>query len=437
MDIDGNGVSCNVHPFPVSSKQKVKQMQIYLVVKAGLIVSLQKTAAQEVLEASIKKNFDKLVENGRFTSVEKENLQKASPGAKQPMAAHSIWRKFKEDKRFLLNYMFPHYKVSSGENEADGLERVREATFQYLASKKKDEKAAKKAKKGSAEPPSVTPTSSEEEDIEYGDKMPQNWFCPHLLCFKMFHDDPVLKPNDAPCSANPESSSDEDKLKKVEGKKEILSRRQQREKEKHEKKEEHEKVKAAAGDEVNAKVLKEQCLAVESGQLHTLRQEHMAIKWVELAAATGDSAFKAKAIQFASLLFEEKMDEIEKKKKASEAVREEEVQQHKRKAKVAVDVDKENAADSADGEAVEIAHDDDSESDDSECKDSDDDDDNDGDKCCAGDYCCYTLGNWKAAKDHSSKCFKCSGMCHDICCKLIGRNIKFCVKCEEEHKAQV
>jgi hypothetical protein len=28
-------------------------------------------------------------------------------------------------------------------------------------------------------------------------------------------------------------------------------------------------------------------------------------------------------------------------------------------------------------------------------------------------------------------------MCHDICCKLIVRNIKFCVKCEEEHKAQV
>ncbi len=145
--------------------------------------------------------------------------------------------------------------------------------------------------------------------------MPQNLFCPHLLCFKMFHDDPVLKPNDAPRSANPESSSDEDKLKKVEGKKEILSRRQQREKEKHEKKDEHGKVKAAAGDEVNAKVLKEQRLAVESGQLHTLCQEHMAIKWVELAAGTGDSAFKAKAIQFASLLFEEKMDEIEKKKK--------------------------------------------------------------------------------------------------------------------------
>ncbi len=100
-------------------------------------------------------------------------------------------------------------------------------------------------------------------------------------------------------------------------------------------------------------------------------------------------------------------------------------------------VDKENAADSADGKAVEIAHDDDSESDDSECKDSDGDDDNDGDKCCTGDHCCYTLGNWKAAKDHSSKCFKCSGMGHDICCKLIGCNIKLCIKCEEEHKALV
>jgi hypothetical protein len=34
---------------------KVKQMQIYLFVKAGLIVSLQKAAAHNVLEASIKK----------------------------------------------------------------------------------------------------------------------------------------------------------------------------------------------------------------------------------------------------------------------------------------------------------------------------------------------------------------------------------------------
>jgi hypothetical protein len=198
--------------------------------------------------------------------------------------------------------------------KADGLERVREATFQYLASKKKDEKAAKKAKKGSVELSLITPTPLEEEDVEHGDKMPQNWFCPHLLCFKMFHKDPVLKPNDTTRSGNSEPSSEEDMVKKVEGKKEILSRRQQHEKEKHEKKEEHEKVKAAAADEVNSKVLNEQCLAVESSQLHTLHQEHMAIKWVELAAVAGDLAFKNKAIQFASLLFQEKMDEIEKKK---------------------------------------------------------------------------------------------------------------------------
>jgi hypothetical protein len=57
MDVDGKGVSCNVHPFPISSKQKVKQMQIYLADKTGLIVSSQKTAAQDVLEASIKKNL--------------------------------------------------------------------------------------------------------------------------------------------------------------------------------------------------------------------------------------------------------------------------------------------------------------------------------------------------------------------------------------------
>ncbi len=88
------------------------------------------------------KNFDKLVDSGCFTSVEKENLQKVSPSAKQPMAAHSIWQKFKEDKRFLLKYMFLHFKVSSVEREADGLERVREAIFQYLTSKNKVERAA-------------------------------------------------------------------------------------------------------------------------------------------------------------------------------------------------------------------------------------------------------------------------------------------------------
>jgi hypothetical protein len=83
----------------------------------------------------------------------------------------------------------------------------------------------------------------------------------------MLHNDPVLKPNDAPRSANPESSSDEDKLKRVEGGKEILSRRQQHEKEKHEKKEEHENEKVMAGDEVNAKL---QHLAVESSQVQAL-----------------------------------------------------------------------------------------------------------------------------------------------------------------------
>jgi hypothetical protein len=58
---------------------------------------------------------------------------------------------------------------------------------------KKDERAAKNAKKGSVDSPLITPSPSEEEEVEYGDKMPKNWFCPHLLCFKMFRDDPVLK----------------------------------------------------------------------------------------------------------------------------------------------------------------------------------------------------------------------------------------------------
>jgi hypothetical protein len=55
-------------------------------------------------------------------------------------------------------------------------------------------------------------------------------------------------------------------------------------------------LKAAAGEEVNAKVPKEQHLAIESSQLHALHQEHIAIKWAELAAATGDVTFKNKAI---------------------------------------------------------------------------------------------------------------------------------------------
>ncbi len=100
------------------------------------------------------------------------------------------------------------------------------------------------------------------------------------------------------------------------------------------------------------------------------------------------------------------------KKKASEAVKEAEVQKHKKEVKVALDVDKENAVDSADGKAMEVADDDDSESDDSECDDSDNDDGNDNDKFCTCDHCWCTLGNWKAAKDQNSKY------------KLIGCNIK-------------
>ncbi len=62
----------------------------------------------------------------------------------------------------------------------------------------------------------TTPTSLEEEDVEYGDKMPQNWFCPHLLSFKVFYGDQVLKPNNATHSAMSEPSAKEDK-QKVEG----------------------------------------------------------------------------------------------------------------------------------------------------------------------------------------------------------------------------
>jgi hypothetical protein len=99
---------------------------------------------------------------------------------------------------------------------------------------------------------------------------------------------------------------------------------------------------------------------------------------------------------------------MKSRKKKSEAAEEEGVQQCKKKVKVAVDIDKENAADSAGSKAVEVAGDDDSKSDDSEFNYSDDDDDNDGNKCCAGDLCSYTLGNWKAKKVQNSRCFKCS-----------------------------
>lgn len=58
----------------------------------------------------------------------------------------------------------------------------------------------------------------------------------------------------------------------------------------------------AANEEVNAKVLKEQGLATESIQLH-------------------------------ALLFQEKMDQPENKKKESEAIREEESKQCKKKAR--------------------------------------------------------------------------------------------------------
>jgi hypothetical protein len=117
-------------------------------------------------------------------------------------------------------------KINRGENELDGLERDQEDTFQYLESKKIDERAAKNAKKCSVDPPLVTPSPSEEEEVKYDDNMPKNWFCPHLLCLKMFCGDPVLKPLDNPCSANSEPSSDEDKIKNVERGKKILSRRQ-------------------------------------------------------------------------------------------------------------------------------------------------------------------------------------------------------------------
>jgi hypothetical protein len=71
-------------------------------------------------------------------------------------------RNGKKDKRFLLNYMFPHFKVNSGENELGGLDRVREAIFSILP-ENKNEKAAQKAKKGAIDPPSITASSSEEE----------------------------------------------------------------------------------------------------------------------------------------------------------------------------------------------------------------------------------------------------------------------------------
>ena len=75
-------------------------------------------------------------------------------------------------------------------------------------------------------------------------------------------------------------------------------------------------MKAAAGEEVNAKVPKEQHLAIESSQLHALHQEHIAIKWAELAAAT---------------------------EKASKAAKEEEVQKCNKKAKEVFNVDNNDA----------------------------------------------------------------------------------------------
>ncbi len=92
-------------------------------------------------------------------------------------------------------------------------------------------------------------------------------------------------------------------------------------------------MKAAVGEEVNAKVRKEQHLAIESSQLHTLCQEHTAIKWVELAAATGDVAFKNRAIQFATVLFQEKMDEIRKKRKRVKPSRRRKFRSARRKSK--------------------------------------------------------------------------------------------------------
>jgi hypothetical protein len=91
-------------------------------------------------------------------------------------------------------------------------------------------------------------------------------------------------------------------------------------------------------------------------------------------------------------------------KKVSEADKEEEVQQCKKKAKVSLDIDKENAAYSADGKVVEVTD---------EVADNDE------------------------SESDNRKCFKWSGMRHDICCKRIGHIIKLCVKCEEQHKAGV
>ncbi len=102
---------------------------------------------------------------------------------------------------------------------------------------------------------------------------------------------------------------------------------------------------------------------------------------------------------------------------------------------MAFDVDNDDAPVN-DDKAVGIANNDDSNSESSECF-NDSDDDNNDDKCCTGSLCCYTIGKWKAKKDQNSKCFKCSGMCHDICCKLIGRIIKLFAKCEDQHKAVV
>ena len=73
-------------------------MQIYLVLKAGLMVSCKR----QHLECYV---------------FGDENIWKACPGARQLVADHSIWQKFKEEKRFLLKCMFPNFKVNGGENE--------------------------------------------------------------------------------------------------------------------------------------------------------------------------------------------------------------------------------------------------------------------------------------------------------------------------------
>jgi hypothetical protein len=64
-------------------------MQIYLVDKAGLIVSSQKTAAQDVLEASIKKKpLTSILKMGALHQWRRRTSRKPLPVQNN---VHSIW----------------------------------------------------------------------------------------------------------------------------------------------------------------------------------------------------------------------------------------------------------------------------------------------------------------------------------------------------------